>query len=228
MRKPKRSKTQTQPDTFQIELHPNLTEIQRDILKDDAQFYILTGVAGAAKSYTALAKGLTALKNGKVERILIIRSSVSSRSIGFLPGTSTEKMSVFEAPYIALLENLVPTKSWAEWNTKKLISLEPTSFLRGQTWDNTFVIADEIQNLNKSEIHTIVTRVGKNTHLMLVGDPYQTDLRGQEIEEHKATLKIVESMDEVSVYDFEVEDIVRSGFVRSYFIRLAEVHGYGH
>jgi phosphate starvation-inducible protein PhoH len=79
------------------------------------------------------------------------------------------------------------------------------------------MIVDEYQNMSAHELETIVTRVGENTHLILCGDSGQTDLKGNEASEHGRIVEILTAMDEFGVYEFGVEDIVRSEFVRRYY-----------
>ena len=102
---------------------------------------------------------------------------------------------------------------------QETISFWSTSFLRGTTLDNAIVIVDEFQNLNFHELDSIITRVGENSKIMFAGDATQTDL--QKVTERTGILdfmQILEGMPEVSKVEFGIEDIVRSGLVRSYLV----------
>lgn len=200
-----------------ITLHENLTPTQVEILRSKARFMLITGPAGTAKTYTALARGLRHLLNHDVDRIIIIRSAVPTRDIGFLPGDMDEKIEAYSAPYAHLIDQLSPKMKYREMLSKRLIQFESTSFLRGVTFDNAFVIVDEFQNMSGHELETVVTRVGADTSLVLVGDSDQSDLRGSEVDEHRDVIMTLARMDEVSSFSFGVEDIVRSDFVRSYY-----------
>jgi len=205
------------PAGLQVKLHPNLTPTQKEVLRYPDYHLILEGPAGTSKTYLALARGLSLLKNDDVEKIIIIRSAVETRSIGFLPGGRDEKMEAYAAPYIHLISELSPQRNYAALMNTKLLEFHSTSFLRGCTFDDAFIICDEYQNMNAHELETIVTRVGERSHLCLCGDGDQSDLRGDEAREHKLVLEILTQMEEFYYVKFGVEDIVRSDFVRRYY-----------
>ena len=200
-----------------IALHENLTPTQISILKCKARFLLITGPAGTAKTYTGLARGLRLLHANEVERILIIRSAVPTRDIGFLPGSQEEKIDAYVTPYVQAIDKLSPKMKYREMYSKRLIEFESTSFLRGLTFDNAYIMLDEYQNMSAHELETAVTRVGEDSHLVLTGDSDQSDLKGSEAEEHREVIMTLTSMDEFAVYQFGVDDIVRSEFVRSYY-----------
>ena len=102
---------------------------------------------------------------------------------------------------------------------QETISFWSTSFLRGTTLDNAIIIIDECQNLNFHELDSIITRVGQDSKIIFCGDAAQTDL--QKISERSGILdfqRIIQNMEEFSLIEFNLEDIVRSGLVRSYLI----------
>lgn len=201
----------------QIDLRNDLTRKQRDVLSDKSAHIVLKGAAGTGKTYLAIARSLQRLSAGKVERIVIIRSPVSVRSIGFLPGDAEEKLDVYAQPYRHLFSQLSPKTNLTTLVSKKVVEFLPTSFLRGVTLDNAAIILDEYQNLSGQEITTVCTRVGDGSELLLSGDTDQTDLKGHEATEHIETLNILTRMSSVSTYEFGVEDIVRSGFVKQFY-----------
>lgn len=163
------------------------------------------------------------LNNEDVERIIIIRSAVPTRDIGFLPGNDEEKLAPYEGAYEHLARQISPKMNYAAMVTKGMIEFTSTSHLRGLTFDDAFVIADEYQNMSQHELHTIATRVGQNTQLVISGDSGQSDLRGAEAHEHHEVLNVFERMVDFqnqpvfSFHRFGTEDIVRSGFVRYYY-----------
>ncbi len=201
-----------------LALHPELTDKQRRILKTRAECLILKGPAGTSKTYIALARGLKLLQQNLISRIVIIRSAVEIRSIGFLPGNQQEKMDAYKAPYAGLVAQLSPKRNFNALVASKEIEFHPTSFLRGMTFDDAYIIVDEYQNMNAHELETIVTRVGDSTHIVLCGDTDQSDLVGTEAKEHQQIMDTLESMPEFLVVEFTEEDIVRSGFVKRYYL----------
>lgn len=202
---------------LQIKLHEQLTEKQIQFIRSKEKHAILTGPPGTAKTYTALAKGLIGLDRNYYEKIVIIRSAVSTRPIGFLPGSLDEKQEVYAEPYIALANEMLQGKqTWATMVRHKLIQFTTTSHLRGVTFDDAYVILDEVQNLNYHECRTAATRVGEGTALVVCGDAAQSDLTGVDARGHARFLRILSSMEGVLAIAFDKDDIVRSGFVKDY------------
>lgn len=198
--------------------HENLTPTQVDILRTKSQHLIINGPAGTGKTWIALARALRLLHNKEVERIVIIRSAVATRSLGFLPGDEYEKVEAYFAPYEPLINQISTRLKYRELISKRMLETESTSFLRGRTFDDTCLLVDEYQNLSGHELETVVTRVGEGSCLYLVGDSGQEgDLKGREAEEYREIIMTLSSMDSVATFTFGIEDIVRSGFVREYY-----------
>jgi predicted ribonuclease YlaK len=161
---------------------------------------------------------LTLLAKGQVDRVVVIRSAVPTREQGFIPGNLDEKSEPYMLPYQDMVDTLTnDKKSFNDLLSSKLVEFPTTSFLRGVTFDNAFILVDEFQNMSGHELHTVLTRVGTGTHLCLVGDSDQSDLTGREAQEHKKELTIVKAMECVQSFTFSIADIVRSDFVKSYY-----------
>lgn len=201
-----------------VELHPQLTPKQTDFIRSKAQHGLLTGPPGTAKTYTACAKGLLGLQRKLYERIIIVRSAVATRPLGYLPGDINDKQEVYAEPYVDIFDDLCGgNQNWSTLSRHKLVEFKTTSHLRGVTWDNSYVILDEIQNFNYHECRTAATRVGEGTSLVVCGDTDQSDLTDRrEAEGHMKFLKIFSAMENVSYINFVADDIVRSGFVQDY------------
>jgi phosphate starvation-inducible protein PhoH len=156
---------------------------------------------------------------------MIIRSIVSSRDVGFLPGTIKEKMAVYEEPYRGIFSELFGRgDAYEVLKNKGIVEFCSTSYLRGTTLNNTFVILDEFQNCNYEEIRTILTRLGKNTRIFLCGDTRQNDLYRSkyDVSGMEEIVSVLETMKEFDIIDFGVEDIVRSDIVKSFIIAEEE------
>ena len=185
---------------------------------------LLYGVAGTGKTFLGSYFALTDLMMGHAKRIIIVRSAVTTRDQGFLPGTLQEKMALYEAPYREIFAELCGGRRDVYDLLKKREYLEfmSTSFIRGITFDDAIIIVDEVQNCTMHEIDSILTRVGKNTRVILCGDHRQDDLKmtGKKNQESgiKNLVRIASSMDVFATIEFSVQDIVRSGFVRDYII----------
>ena len=183
----------------------------------------LHGIAGTGKTFLALLLGLQEVLNvGGHDRVVIVRSVVPSRDMGFLKGGHTEKAAVYESPYYGICEQLVGRPdAYTMLKSANKIEFCPTSFIRGLTWDNCIVIVDEPQNMSAMELHTVFTRIGKNTRIIFSGDTKQDDLTSKRYQEESgfpAFMKILDEMSEFNTVTFGHEDIIRSDIIRSYII----------
>jgi len=187
------------------------------------------GCAGTGKTFVALHLALKDVLSEYTpyEKIYIVRSLVSTREIGFLPGTHEDKASLYQIPYKNMVKYMfeMPDDNSFEMlyenlKAQETISFWSTSFLRGTTLDNSIVIIDECQNLNFHELDSIITRCGKDTKIIFCGDARQSDLvKSSERTGIIDFMKIVQSMqDDFTMIEFSIEDIVRSGLVKKYLI----------
>lgn len=186
------------------------------------------GAAGTGKTFVALYLALKEVldERSPYEKIYIVRSLVATREIGFLPGDHEDKSSLYQIPYKNMVKYMfkMPDENsfemlYGNLKNQGTISFWSTSFIRGTTFDNAIIIIDECQNLNFHELDSIITRVGENTKIMFCGDVVQSDL----IKQHERNgivdfLKILQQMDEFSLIEFGLDDIVRSGLVKSYLV----------
>ena len=189
----------------------------------------LTGSAGTGKTFVLLHLALKAVldKGQPFDKVVLVRSLLPSRDIGFLPGTLEEKSDLYQDPYRILIKYLfeMPSEQGHQILYSKLIeqgSLEfySTSFLRGQTFDRSIIIVDEASNMIFQELDTIMTRVGQDSKICFAGDMAQSDLRktnGDQDGYHNFQM-ILGEMEEFEVVEFGIGDIIRSGLVRSYLI----------
>jgi len=186
------------------------------------------GAAGTGKTFIALYLALKEVMNEEspYDKVYIVRSLVSTREIGFLPGTHEDKSELYQIPYKNMVRNMfhMPDEMsfdmlYDNLKNQETVSFWSTSFLRGTTLDDAIVIVDECQNLNFHELDSIITRVGQDSKIVFCGDVNQSDL--QRTNERNGILdfqRILENMDEFSEIEFGINDIVRSGLVKSYLI----------
>lgn len=207
-----------------------LTEVQPQTTNQELAFdewdkgnhLVMAGCAGTGKTFLALHMALETVLDPDTpqDKVVVIRSTVPTREMGYLPGSKEEKEEVFTAPYKGLCENLFEDPAaWNKLRTTKKVEFESTSFIRGVTIDNAVIIVDEMQNLNFHELDSVITRVGLYSKMILCGDARQSDFKFEDEKEgiHKF-LAIIEQMRKFSIVTFGWEDIVRSGFVRDYLM----------
>lgn len=204
-----------------------LTEAQRQMMfaLDQDMSVVAHGSAGTGKSFIACYKALQRLVNKDIEKIVIIRSAVQVRSVGFLPGNVDEKNEVFSIPYRQIINDLFDNGSaWDILTKKGIVQFINTSFVRGITLDNCFVIIDEISSMNWHELNSVVTRAGENCQMVFCGDIKQTDLimNKNDVTGFPTFMKVINNMpDYFDVIQFYPQDIVRSGLVKK-FIMVCE------
>lgn len=182
----------------------------------------LSGAAGSGKTFIAVYLALEEILTGQSPRdkIVIVRSAVPTRDMGFLPGSKEEKESTYLLPYISIVTELTgDPQAWNKLVAKGIVHFITTSFIRGITIRDATVIVDEMQNLTFHELDSIITRLGENCRFIMCGDYYQTDLERKN--DRSGILDFMRITDEMKYFthvQFGWEDIVRSGLVRDYIM----------
>lgn len=180
----------------------------------------LHGCAGTGKTFLGLYFALEQVLDpaSKYEKLVIFRSAVPTRSIGFLKGDKDEKVQDYELPYIELCAELFGYKdAYAALKDQGKIEFEVTSFVRGRSVHNSIILVDESENLNFHELDSVITRIGDSSRIILSGDYLQSDFTKEEERNGILTFtRIMKELRDVSFVEFGVEDIVRSAFVKAY------------
>jgi phosphate starvation-inducible protein PhoH len=221
--------------SFRLKKINPMTDTQSDVF--DAYYenfnLFLYGVAGTGKTYISLYLALKEVlnPNSPYRHVYMIRSSVPSRDMGFMPGKLNEKMAVYEAPYVNMLNDLFSRgDAYQILTTKNVFQMISTSFLRGTTYDNCIIIADEVQNYSFQELDTMITRVGNNAKLILCGDLEQNDLirSKYDVTGLPHFIDILQGMESFEFIEFQAEDIVRSGLVKEYILQKRKLEGHAN
>lgn len=186
-------------------------------------FIVAHGYPGTGKSFLSLYKGLEEIldPSNKMEKLIIVRSSVSGRDIGHLPGDETEKMNAFSAPYKSICSELFKRKdAFDRLVEQDKVFFESTSFLRGVTFDRSVIVVDESQNLSWQEFFTICSRAGLDSRFIFCGDFRQTDLdkKKNDLSGLNKFLGVADKMKGCTKIEYEVDDIVRSQLVKDFII----------
>ena len=201
-----------------------MTEAQAEVFKawKEDQNIAMTGSAGTGKTFIALYLALETVldKDNLYNQVVVVRSAVPTRDIGFLPGTQEEKEEPYKAIYKSIIGDLFDDKdAFTKMVTFKHLDFINTSYIRGLTLNNSIIVIDEAQNCNYHELCSVITRMGENCKIIVCGDYHQSDFTKQT--EQKGILNfvtILEHMKDFEVIEFEWKDIVRSGMVRDFLM----------
>ena len=191
------------------------------------------GCAGTGKTFVSLYLALSeVLRNDTpYDKVIVVRSLIPTREIGFLPGDEEDKAALYQVPYSNMMQFMFEQPNeqafsmlYDRLKAQGSFYFLSTSFLRGLTFDNSIIIVDECQNLNFHELDTIITRVGQDSKISFCGDFGQSDLtRLNEKNGLMNFLQILQEMNEFNCTEFGIADIVRSGFVRNYLIQKTKL-----
>ena len=209
---------------FQLRKIEPLTENQRLTFEKyyDGKNLLLHGIAGTGKSFLSIYLALQSLLSdaSRYKKLIVVRSVVPTRDMGFLPGSNAEKAKVYEAPYQAIFTELFNRGDAYQYLKQKgLVEFISTSFIRGITLNDCIIVVDEIANMTLHELDSVITRVGKNCRIVFCGDFRQSDFT----REHEKNglidfMRILNRMKSFEYVDFTEQDIVRSAMVKEYII----------
>ena len=220
-------------NTYLIDIEP-ITDNQKKLFESYSagKHLVAYGTAGTGKTFITLYNALADIldESTPYEKIYLVRSLVSTREIGFLPGDHEDKADIYQIPYKNMVKYMFQMPSDADFemlygNLKAQDSIKfwSTSFIRGTTLDNAIIIVDEFQNLNFHELDSIITRVGENSKIVFCGDASQTDLvKTNDKNGIHDFLNILRKMPSFDIIEFGIDDIVRSGLVKEYIIAKLE------
>lgn len=232
LRKNRQDLLQQEKLNFSINHIEPLTDHQRETFEayNKGRNLLLYGSAGTGKTFLSLylATKTVLAEHSDYKKVVIVRSVVPTRDMGFLPGNSKEKTRVYEAPYYAIYTELFERGDAYDYlKNRGIVEFISTSFIRGITLNDCIVIVDEMQNMDWGELTSIITRVGKNCKIIFSGDFRQSDFRFKEREsKHDINrfMEVLKSMKhDFSFIEFDTSDIVRSKLVKNFIIAINEL-----
>ncbi len=192
----------------------------RAIRKNDLVFGI--GPAGTGKTYLAVVMAVSALKNGKVKRIILTRPAVEAgESLGFLPGDLKEKVDPYLRPLYDALHDIFGAEHTQRLIDRGTIEIAPLAYMRGRTLDDAFVILDEAQNTTHAQMKMFLTRLGFNSKMVITGDKTQVDLPKGAKSGLIVAEEILENVKGITFIHLEESDVVRHPLVAKI------IHAYG-
>ena len=185
------------------------------------------GPAGTGKTFLAVAAGVSELLSGTRQRLIVTRPAVEAgEKLGFLPGTLEEKVDPYMLPIWDSLRELMGQEQMERRMARGEIEVAPLAFMRGRTLKNAFVIVDEAQNTTIPQMKMVLTRLGRDSRMVITGDPGQVDLPGSQPSGMRHALEILSDVEGVNVHRLTAADVVRHGLV-SRIIDAYAAHGEG-
>ncbi|NIA22981.1 MAG: AAA family ATPase [Proteobacteria bacterium] len=165
-------------DTYKKKIKPR-SKNQAKYIKAirNNKIVISIGPAGTGKTYLAVAEAVSALKQHKISKIILVRPAVEAgESLGYLPGNYEEKILPYLRPLYDAIYDMVPAEKVSTLMDRQIIEISPLAYMRGRTMSDAFVILDEAQNTTQTQMKMFLTRMGMNTNLVITGDITQVDL----------------------------------------------------
>jgi phosphate starvation-inducible PhoH-like protein len=203
------------------------TPMQAEYLKalEDHDVVFAIGPAGTGKTYLAVAAAVQALRQKKVDRIVLVRPAVEAgESLGFLPGDMQEKVDPYLRPMYDALSDLMSYDKMRRYIELGVIEIAPLAFMRGRTLHNSFVILDEAQNTTVRQMKMFLTRMGVNSRAVITGDVTQIDLKDPDSSGLVRIQSILGSLSGVRFIYFHPEDVVRHRLVREIIRAFDDYH----
>lgn len=206
-----------QPKEFQRKLTvTGQTANQKQLIRtiEQNKITLVHGPAGTGKTHIATSMAIIALLKNEVKRIIITRPLVQSgEDTGFLPGDIKKKLDPYMRPLYDELYQYVSYSELQELFNSDMIEICPFAYMRGRNFHNTYIVADECQNASYSQLRMLVTRIGRNSTMVLTGDSQQSDLPSNKQGAFETYMKIMGNVPNVGVVHLEKDDIVREEVV---------------
>lgn len=218
-----REKRETSTQRSGITQVSGLTNNQKDYIKSilDNTITVCVGPAGTGKSYIAAGICADLLHSGEYKQILATRPLISAgKDIGFLPGEMRDKIGPYLKPMEEHIKSFLGTSYYGFYFNEGNIRYEPLELMRGATFDNCLMILDEAQNCSLDQIKMFITRMGKDSKVIINGDTKQTDIKSKTgLETLTNKISHIES---VGICRFTYEDIQRNGIIGDILRALEE------
>ena len=194
------------------------TEGQRTYVRalQESELVFCTGPAGAGKTYLAVAAAVSALRAGKVRRIILTRPALEvDEKLGFLPGDMQQKVDPYLRPLYDALEDMMAPEQLKRYIEMDVVEVAPLAYMRGRTLDHSFNILDEGQNCTCRQMRMFLTRLGAHARAVVTGDISQTDLPPAEVSGMVEAMDVLKGVEPVRAIHLDQADIVRHRLVQN-------------
>ena len=184
------------------------------------------GPAGTGKTYLAVAMALSALREGRVSRIILTRPAVEAgEALGFLPGDLYEKIMPYLRPLHDALHDMLPAEEIQKHTERGVIEIAPLAYMRGRTLNHAFIILDEAQNSTTEQMFMFLTRLGINSKAVITGDETQIDLPPQKRSGLLEAHRVLRQIEGIAIIEFSRRDVVRHQLVQRIIAAYEEHRG---
>lgn len=210
------------PQVYRNRLKPR-TENQKEYIRIAAENSITfcQGVAGSGKTHIAVGMALEYLLDNKVKKIIITRPVVESgEKIGYLPGTAEEKLHPYLLPLLDEVNHFISSAHYSGLKTNNKIEIVPLGLMRGRNFHDCFIVADECQNASYDQLKMLITRLGRDSKMILTGDTSQSDLHRHMQGGFYNMMEALENVEGIGVAKLGFSDIVRNPIIEKILIRL--------
>ena len=191
----------------------NQEEYLELLMDEDLSIVIATGPAGTGKTLLAMQAAIKALKERRIDKIVVTRPAVGveDEKHGFLPGSLTQKMEPWTKPLFDVLHDYYSPRETAQMIVDEVIEICPLAFMRGRTFKNAYIIADEMQNATPNQMKMLLTRIGDGARILVTGDVKQTDRKigDNGLLDFRKLLDDFRNAKHVSGIEFTMSDIER-------------------
>ena len=198
---------------------------QKDYIRSVAENTVTfcQGVPGSGKTHIAVGMALEYLINHKVEKLVITRPVVEAgERLGFLPGTAEEKLHPYLLPLFDEINYFLEMQSYTKLKVARQIEIVPLGLMRGRSFNNAFIVADECQNASYDQLKMLLTRIGMDSKMVLTGDVAQSDLQRQQQGGFLELMERLDGIEGIGISKLYATDIVRNPIIGSIISRLEE------
>ena len=208
--------------SFKNRLKPRSNN-QKEYIRTIAENHITLcqGLPGSGKTHIAIGMALEYLLDHKVNKIIITRPVVEAgEKIGYLPGTAEEKLHPYLLPILDEINHFIPLSSYAKLKANNRIEVVPLGLMRGRSFHNSFIVADECQNASYEQLKMLLTRIGLESKMVLTGDIAQSDLQRHHQGGFLSLNQTLQGVAGLGFSRLEAVDIVRNPIIASIIHRL--------
>lgn len=194
------------------------TQGQKEVVKaiEENDIVFVTGPAGTGKTFTAVAMAVKALKEKQIRKIVLVRPAVEAgENLGFLPGDLKEKLDPYLRPLYDSLEDMLHFDKLKAYMEKNVIEIAPLAYMRGRTLNSAFVILDEGQNATETQFKMFLTRLGRDSKMVVTGDDSQIDLPRNMRSGLRSAMHILKDVEGIAFVRLQPTDVMRHRLVRS-------------